>query len=59
MARRWASRVIYYWADRKYGVKARGPVSNTLNEQQRYMLEQWHKWMRIKNRVGNPIGRKL
>lgn len=51
--RRFASRLVYDWADRKYGREARGPFASKLTARQIDMLEKWHYWMNIKNRIGN------
>ena len=56
MLRRYVGGKVFRWADAKYGVEARGPVTNgTLTEHQTKLLHQWHKRMVIKNRIRNKI----
>lgn len=57
--RSWVSIKIYYWADNKYGVKARGEVTNGFTEKQKEMLNKWQRCMDIKNKVNNRIGKTL
>lgn len=54
MLRRWASRKIYRWADARFGVGARSG-QYPLTPEDREKLSEWHRWMKIKNKVGNPL----
>lgn len=48
--RRIVSRLIYKWADKKYGVNARsGQWPPTPNDE--IVLTKWRFWMSVKNRI--------
>lgn len=63
--RKWISRKIYHFADKRYGVEARGEVRgfkvvngvgiSNFTDKQKEMLKKWHFWMRIKNKIYNSI----
>lgn len=45
MVRRYLARLIFAWADKKYGQHAENEI----------MREKWHFWMDVKNKVNNKI----
>lgn len=66
MLRRYISKKIFNWADKKYGVEARGEVKgfkmynhpvfgvygvSNFTPRQEKMLKKWHFWMKFRNRL--------
>jgi hypothetical protein len=49
--RKWLSRLIFNWADNKYGVKARGNISGKFTEKQLKMSDKWNYCMGVKNYI--------
>lgn len=57
--RKYLARTIYRFADKRYGVKARGEINNGFNQKQKDMLDRWHYWMRIKNKIYDAASTSL